>query len=83
MNNRKTRSSLIGVAGAYLLYMAYQLFRDRNEPGTTMPQGLAILFAALFLIAAVALLVYAYRSWKQADREEKEESPPDDPDSLK
>ena len=81
MNQQKTRSSLYGIVAAYLLYIAYGLFRDRNSADTTMTPAARILFIALFVLAAGALLVYAWRTWKQGSKEE--DQPPEDKTSLK
>ena len=57
MNSGKTRASLMGIVGIYLLNLAYELFRDRNqESAMTMP--VRILFIVLFLVFAVGLMVY-------------------------
>ena len=82
MNNGKTRSSLLGVAGGYLIYLAWQLFDARNDPNTTMTTVPRILFIALFVLAGAALLIYAFRSWKNSEKEEKE-NPPEDPNAMK
>ena len=73
MNNGKTRSSLIAIVAAYLLYTAWQLFQGWNDPNTTMPQAVMALFIVLFAVIACVLLVYAWRVWKNAAKEEKEE----------
>ena len=83
MNNYKPRSSLMGVVAAYLLYTAFELYQGRNNPDTTMTPAVMILFIVLFVIAAGALIVYAYRLWKRGTQEEKEKAREDDPDSMK
>ncbi len=83
MNNQKTRATLLGVVAAYLLYTAYQLYEGRTNPDTTMTPFVMILFIVLFVLAAAGLLIYAWKTWKQADKEEKENPSPDDPNSLK
>ncbi len=71
MNQGQTRSSLLGIVGAYLLYTAYELFRDRGETDTVMTPAARYAFIALFVLAGAALIVYAVRVWKQAGREEE------------
>ena len=86
MNRAKNRSYLMGVVGGYVLYLAYQLFRDRNDPDTTMALWVRILFMAFFAIAGIGLMIYAWKIWKAADRAEregKEEEPSDDPNAMK
>ena len=73
MNQGKTRSSLFGVVGGYLLYLAYQLFESWNNPDTTMSHAVMAIFIALFAIAGCFLFVCAVRMWKRADQEEQEE----------
>ena len=82
MNNGKNRASLIGVVAAYLVYTAWELFQGRNNPDTSMAPAVAVLFAALFTLAAAGLLVMACRIWKRSEKEEAEEKK-EDPNSLK
>ena len=69
MNREKTRSTLIGIVGAYLVYTAYQLFQGREDPQTTMSPAVMILFIALFVLAGAALVVYAVRLWLRAGKD--------------
>ena len=84
MNNGKTRSSLLGVVGAYLLYTAWELWQDWGKTETTMTDPARIAFIVLFVLAGAALLVYAVRVWKRSD-DQKEEKPQqrEDENSLK
>ena len=72
MNNGKTRSTLLGVVGGYLVYTAYELFEGRADPNTTMTMAARIAFIVLFALAGAALVVYACVVWKRALREEDE-----------
>lgn len=83
MNSGKTRSTLMGVVGAYLLYTAYELFRDRGDLNTTMTPLARILFIALFVLAGAALLVYAVRIWKRSGESEENQQPPESRNDLK
>ena len=74
MNNGKTRSTLLGVVGGYLLYTAYQLFEGRADVNTTMTMTARIIFIVLFALAGAALVVYACLLWKRALREEDEKN---------
>ena len=78
MNSGKTRSSLFAVVGAYLLYIVWQLFEGWNDPDTTMSHAVMVLFMALFVIAAVFLFIFAFKLWKNADREEAEQKRAED-----
>ena len=82
LNSGKTRSSLLGIVGGYLLYLAYELFRDYGKTETTMPPWVQILFIVLFGLIGVGLLVYAVRVWKNSGKEE-EEKKQDDENNLK
>ena len=83
LNREKTRSSLLGVAGGYLVYLAYGLFRDRGQTDTAMSPAARILFIALFALAGVALMVYAVVLWLRSGKEENERDAHDDMNSLK
>lgn len=84
LNNGKTRSSLLGVVGAYLLYTAWDLWQERGNTDTVMTVSARIVFIALFALAGAALLVYAVYVWKRSE-DQKEENPRDrnDENSLK
>ena len=69
---KKARPLLLGGAGIYLVYTAFSLFKERSEAGSVMPLWLNILFSALFVLAAVAIFVYAVVLWRRADKSEKE-----------
>ena len=74
MNSAKTRSTLIGVVGGYLGYLAWQLFDERGNTDTAMTPAARIIFIVLFAAAGIGLIVYAWKLWKRALREEKEHS---------
>lgn len=73
MNSGKGRSSLIGIVGGYLVYLAWQLYQGRNNPDTSMSPAVMILFIALFALAGAGLFAYACILWKRAKKEEQEE----------
>ena len=82
----KNRSYLMGIAGGYLLYIAYQLFESRGDQNTTMSPALRIIFIVFFVLAGIGLMVFAFRLWfaaNKAEKEKKEEAPPESEDSLK
>lgn len=84
LNNGKTRSTLLGIVGAYLCYIAYQLFEGRGETDTTMTPAARYVFIALFVIAGAAIMVYSVIVWKRSLREDEEQMKrKDDEDSLK
>ena len=71
MISGKTRSALLGVAGGYLIYIAYELFRDRAVPETTMTPAIRILFIIFFVLCGAALIAYALLLWRRALREDQ------------
>ena len=73
MNSGKSRATLLGVVGAYVLYLAYQLFEGRDQTDTTMSPGARYAFIALFVLCGLAVLVYALRVWKKSGEEEKQQ----------
>ena len=86
MNNQKNRACLLGIAGGYLVYLAYDLFRLRDNPDTTMTPAVRIIFIVLFVVLGAGIVVWAFRMWKDAARKEKEgktETPPENENSLK
>ena len=82
MNSGKTRSTLLGIVGAYLIYLAYQLFEGRSETDTSMTPAARIAFIVFFAVAGAAVFVYALRVWKKS-RDEEQEKPKEDENSLK
>ena len=77
MNNSTGRSSLYAVAGAYLVYMAYELLKGLiDEVPTTMPRAVQILVMVLFTGIGIALLVFAWKVWKKG-REDQDQNPVD------
>ena len=72
---KKNRSYLMGIVGGYLIYLAYQLYETIGDTNTTMTMPVRITFIAFFVLAGIALLVFAFRLWFAADKEEKENKP--------
>ena len=74
-NRNAGRSGIMGVAGGYLLYLAYQLLKNLidNVP-TTMPRWVAILSITVFTGIGVTLVIYALKLWKKG-REDQDEQP--------
>ena len=78
MNNKNTgRSSILALAGGYLLYLAYEMLKSllANEP-TTMPRALQITVIVLYTGIGIAVLVYAWKVWKKG-REDQDQNPVD------
>ena len=73
-NPNSGRSSLLGLAGGYLAYQAWELLQSwRNREPSSMPEGWLLVFVVLFGAGGIALMVYALRLWMRG-RENKEDS---------
>ena len=83
LNNGKTRSTLLGFVGAYLVYLAYGLFQDRAATNTTMSLTARYVFIAVFALAGTALMVYAVALWRRSLLEEKRQDDREDHYSMK
>lgn len=84
MVTNKNRSTLIGVVGGYLIYLAYDLYQNRVDPNTTMTPFMRTLFIILFVLLGIGLLVYAWRCWKSSDADDaKEEAERKDTNNFK
>lgn len=81
MNNGKTRSALLGLVAAYMLYTAYGLYQNDTE--TTMSPTVRTLFIVLFVLAGIGVAVYAYFVWKNSEKKKEEEQKQNDQDSMK
>ncbi len=84
MKNERIHSTLLGAVGAYLIYLAYQLFEKRVDADPSMSPALRIVFIAFFGLAGVAVIVYALLVWKKSrGNNEQEQQCKDDEDTLK
>lgn len=84
MKNERIHSTLLGVVGAYLIYLAYQLFEKRADADASMPPALRTVFIAFFGLAGAAVIVYAFLVWKKSRAEdEQEQQRKDDENTLK
>lgn len=71
MNQNFRRAFFYGMGGAYLIYLAYTMYKEQSAAGGMEP-GLLIATALLFAIAGVALVIFAiYMAKKEADEEKK------------
>ena len=77
MNQNTGRSSLMAIAGGYVLYLAYELLKSLiDNESTTMPRVVLILAIIFFAAAGVSLLVFAWKIWKKG-REDQDQTPVD------
>ncbi|MBR5565243.1 MAG: hypothetical protein IKW08_03650 [Roseburia sp.] len=61
MNNDKLRAGIYSMAAVYLLYTAMQLYKEVGN----------VIAAAFFVIAAIGILVFAFKIAKKVTDEEK------------
>ena len=84
MKNKRIHSTLLGVVGAYLIFLAYQLFERQADADASMPPALRFLFIAFFGLAGAAVIVYALLVWKKSrEEDEQEQRNKDDENNLK
>lgn len=79
MKNKNTHSMLLTLVGGYVLYIAYHLFENLRSGAEDMPRGVAIAAIAVFAVAGLAVIAYAWKLWRESKREEKqarEDEPP-------
>jgi len=74
----------MGIAGGYLIYLAYELYRGRSDTSSSMSPAVQVLFIVLFGILGAALIVYAVILWRRSrNPKEEQEAPKPDDNSLK
>ena len=70
MNQNFRRAFFYGMGGAYLVYLAYNMYKEQSAAGAVEP-GLLIATVLLFAGAGVALVTFAIYIWKKESDEEK------------
>ena len=84
LKNERIHSTRLGVVGAYLIFLAYQLFEKRADADASLPPALRIVFIAFFGLAGAAVIVYAFLVWKKSPKEDGQKQPrKDDENTLK
>lgn len=76
MKNHNTHSALLALVGGYMLYIAYELISRMRSGSDEMSPAAAILFGALFAAAGVAVILYAWKVWKNGKTREKQSNAP-------
>lgn len=69
--DKRTKVTLYGVCGMYLLYMAYKMFRTVLEMGAAEAM-LSLVFSILFVIMGIIVLVFTYRMSRDIKKEDEE-----------
>ena len=73
MNQNFRRAFFYGMGGAYLIYLAYSMYKEQTVAGGMEP-GILIAKVLLFGVAGVALVTFAVYIWKRESDEEKKNS---------
>ena len=71
--NNRNRAMLLGVAGAYVIYLAYSLLRDYLNGAKGMPGFVFILSIIVLGGGGLATLWYAWKVYRTRNDEEEEE----------
>lgn len=61
---------LLTLVGGYVLFIAWNLLDRLRAGAEDMPRWTSILFIAVFGLAGLAVLAYAYIVWKKAEKKE-------------
>lgn len=64
----KKRSVFYGLAGIYLLYLAYELFGNLAEVSGT-EHTFCIIFSVLFAVGGVGILIFAARLFQKKEED--------------
>ena len=72
--NEKNIEFFYGIIGAYLVYLAYDMFRD----GAAQSEMSMMIFCILFLVAGIILLVVTIFSFRKIYREMTRENEEND-----
>lgn len=71
MKGSQTRTTLLVLAGAYLLYLAWEMLNTMRKGETEMQPWLSIVFIVFFTLAGLGVFVLAWRA-RQQEKEQKE-----------
>ena len=75
MRNEKIHSTLLGLVGAYLVYMAWHLYELGREGDPSMTAPLRILFIAVFALAGLGVMFFAWTIWRKEKEKEQKGDP--------
>ena len=68
MKRDSIHATLLSLVGGYLLFIAYHLYENLRAGSADMPPAAFIALAALFALAGLGVLVWAFRIWRAAGR---------------
>ncbi len=65
------RTSLLALAGVYLIYLAWEMLNTMRKGETDMQPWLSVVFIVFFVLTGIGIMIFAWRVW----RKEKEKGP--------
>jgi len=71
MKNQSIHAMLLALVGGYMLFIAWHLVENVQSGSRDMPLWAAIAAIAVFALAGVGVLVYAFLIWRKAEQEKK------------
>lgn len=78
-----THATIMAVAGAYVIYMAYQMLKNTLSGNSTMSLNTTYILSGLMALGGLAVIGYGVLIWinfaKKDKKSEKEEQITDDP----
>ena len=63
---------LLALVGGYMLYTAYHLAENARNGAEDMAYPAVIAFTALFALAGLGVIVYAWIVWRKGEKERKD-----------
>ena len=76
MKNAQLHSTILAVAGAYVLSIAWDFFSDLRAGKSTMARPLCIALIVFFTLAGAAVIGYAWKVWRDDRRKKPEDETP-------
>jgi type VI protein secretion system component VasK len=73
LKGSQTRTTLLVLAGAYLLYLAWEMLNTMRKGETEMQPWLSIVFIVFFTLAGLGVFVLAWRARRQEKEQQETE----------
>ena len=73
MQKQNIHAMLLMLVGGYMLFISWNLLDRLRDGSGDMPGWAFILFIAVFALAGLGVLVYAYFVWKKAEKKKEED----------
>ena len=71
MKDQRIHATLLTLVGGYFLFIAYQLLQSQRAGTADISVAAAAVFTVLFACAGVAVLIYAFFTWRKYGGKEK------------